>query len=83
MGVIGRGVIFAVGTVANGVLFILHSRIVLTLIGYAPPGPATGALNLLPGAMQLTIGGLQAGLVLYFIGGLGEERSVDARRPQP
>lgn len=87
MGLIQRGVIFFAGTIANAVLFVVLSRIIIPYFsdGSAfgiPPGPATDALNLLPTALQLVIGALQLGFILYFIGGLGEERSAARRRIQ-
>jgi Na+-transporting NADH:ubiquinone oxidoreductase subunit NqrB len=80
MGVIQRGIIFSIGTVANGIIFIFLSRVVLPLVNTGPTGPATQAMQLLPAAMQLAIGGLQVGLIFYFISGLGEERATQ-RRP--
>lgn len=80
MGVVQRGIILLAGTVANGVLFIFLSRVILPLINTGPTGPATSAMNLLPAAMQLAMGGLQIGLIFYFISGLGEERAAQ-RRP--
>lgn len=84
MSVITRGIVFAIGTTANAILFLFHSRVLLEVLAIgeevAGTGPATGAFNLLPMAMQLAMGGLQVGLILYFIGGLGEERTA-TRRP--
>jgi len=80
MGVIQRGIIFFAGTIANGITFIFLSRVVLPLVNTGPAGPATTAMNLLPAAMQLAIGGLQVGLIFYLLGGLGEERAAQ-RRP--
>lgn len=80
MGVIQRGIIFLAGTMANGILFIFLSRVVLPIVNYGPAGPATQAMNLLPAAIQLAIGGLEVGLIFYFISGLGEERAAQ-RRP--
>lgn len=83
MSIIKRGVIFTVGTVSNAILFLFHSRVVLEVLDVAtafPAGPATDALNLIPSAIQLAIGGLQLGLILYFIGGLSQERTA-SRRP--
>lgn len=80
MGLIQRGVIFFGGTVANAIIFIFLSRVVLPLISYGPEGPATGAMNLLPVAMQLAIGVFQLGLIVYLVGGLGQQRS-NQRRP--
>jgi len=80
MGVIQRGVIFLAGTIANGILFIFLSRVVLPIVNYGPTGPATQAMQLLPVAIQLAIGGLEVGLIFYFISGLGEERAAQ-RRP--
>ncbi len=83
--IIKRGIVFSIGTVSNAVLFLFHSRVVLELLSVAESiggtGPATDALNLLPVALQLAMGGLQIGLVLYFVGGIGEERA--AGRPMP
>lgn len=80
MSVIQRGIVFSIGTVANAVIFIFHSRVVLEIIAIgtnvAGTGPATSAFNLLPMAMQLAMGGLQLGLILYFLGGLGQERTI-------
>jgi len=80
MGVIQRGVIFLAGTIANGILFIFLSRVVLPIVNYGPTGPATQAMQLLPVAIQLAIGGLEVGFIFYFISGLGEERAAQ-RRP--
>lgn len=84
MGVIQRGIIFIVGTISNGILFLFHSRVILEILSVAEQlagsGPATSALNLLPAAIQLAIGGLQIGLVVYLLVGLGEERTAN-RRP--
>lgn len=80
MGLIQRGIIFTAGTVANGVIFIFLARVVMPLVNTGPQGPATGALNLLPVAMQLAIGGLQVGLIVYLVTGIGEERAAQ-RRP--
>lgn len=84
MSVLKRGIIFAIGTVSNAILFIFHSRVLLEVLAtgqeIAGTGPATGALNLLPTAMQVAMGLLQIGLIVYFVGGLGQERSA-TRRP--
>lgn len=84
MGVIQRGVVFFAGTTGNTILFLFHTRVVLVLLDHgrdiAGTGPATGALNLLPGAMQLAIGGIQVVLIAYLLGGLGQEKST-GRRP--
>lgn len=79
MSIIRRGIVFAVGTVSMAVLFLVHSRVVLEIMAVAetfPSGPATGALQLLPMAIQIAIGGIELGLILYFLGGLQEERTV-------
>jgi len=85
MGVIKRGIVFSIGTVSNAILFLFHSRVLLEILavakdlgGYA--GPASGAFDLLPTAIQLALGALQLGLILYFVGGIGEEKAT-ARRP--
>lgn len=83
MGIMKRGVIFTIGTISNAILFLFHSRVILEVLSIAdtfPKGPATDALNLIPPAIQLAIGGLQLGLILYFIGGLSQERTA-TRRP--
>lgn len=80
MSVIQRGIIFSIGTVANVILFLFHSRVVLEIVGIAnqfPSGPATPAIESIPMGMQLAMGGLQIGLVVYLVGGLGSQRSVD------
>jgi hypothetical protein len=85
MGIIGRGIVFVVGTISNAILFLFHSRVILEVLSVADDfasGPADGAFAILPVAIQLAIGGIQVGLVLYFIGGLGQERTAD-RRPMP
>ena len=87
MGVIKRGIVFSVGTVSNAILFLFHSRVILEVLSVAGDlgaraGPASGAFDLLPTAIQLAIGGFQLGLILYFIGGLGQERAA-SRRPMP
>jgi hypothetical protein len=83
MGILTRGIVFTVGTISNAMLFLFHSRVVLEILSVAesfPSGPASSAFNILPMAIQLAIGGLQVGLILYFIGGLGQERTAE-RRP--
>jgi len=84
MSVIKRGIVFSVGTVANAILFLFHSRVLMEVLSVgrdvAGTGPATPAFDLLPVAMQLAMGGLQIGLILYLIGALGQERSA-TRRP--
>jgi hypothetical protein len=83
MSVIQRGIIFTFGTISNAILFLFHSRVIMEIVDVAngfADGPAMGAINLLPAAIQLAIGGIQIGLILYFIGGLGQERTAD-RRP--
>lgn len=86
MGVVSRGIVFSIGTVSNAILFLFHSRVLLPLLDtgndIVGTGPATGALTLLPAAMQLGMGILQIGLIVYFVGGIGEERS-SSRRPMP
>ena len=85
MSVIGRGVVFTIGTFSNAILFLFHSRVVMEIVAIAgmfASGPATGAINLLPDVIMLAIGGLQVGLIVYFLGGLGEERTT-SRRPMP
>jgi len=80
MSVIQRGIIFSIGTFANAILFLFHSRVVLEIIAIShqfPSGPATGAIESIPMAIQLAIGGLQLGLVVYLLGGLGSQRKVD------
>lgn len=86
MGLIGRGVVFTVGTFSNAILFLVLSRVVLPLIAtgtaIAGQGPATGAIELIPTAIKLAIGVIEIGLIGYFLGGLGEERTA-SRRPMP
>lgn len=87
MGLIQRGVIFFGGTISNAVLFVALSRIIMPYFAdggefYTAGGPASDALSLLPTAMQLVIGAFQVGLILYFVAGIGEERTAD-RRPMP
>jgi len=86
MSVFRRAVIFTIGTVANAILFLFHSRVLLEVLAegraISGTGPATGALELLPVAMQLAMGVLQIGLIVYLLGGLGQERSSQ-RRPMP
>lgn len=85
MGIIGRGIIFSIGTFSNAMIFLFHSRVILEILAVAKDlgmyaGPASGAFDLLPLAIQLAIGGFQVGLILFFLGGLGEERAA-RRRP--
>lgn len=84
MGIIKRGIVFTVGTISNAILFLFHSRVILEVLAIGRDvggaGPATAAFDILPVAIQLCIGGLQVGLILYFIGGLGQERTAQ-RRP--
>lgn len=86
MGLMQRGVVFAIGTFSNAVLFLFLSRALLPLLetgqSIAGDGPATAALNNLPIAIQLAMGLLQLGLIAYLLGGLGEERASQ-RRPLP
>jgi len=85
MGVIQRGIIFSGGTMANAVLFLFHSRVVLEVQDVSqtfPSGPATPAINMLPDVIMLAIGALQLGLIVYFLGGLGQERSTVQRAPR-
>lgn len=77
--IISRGIVFFGGTLANAVLFLFHSRVVLEIMDVADgfaQGPATPAINMLPDVIMLAIAGIQLGLVAYFLGGLGEERTV-------
>lgn len=84
MGVISRGIIFFAGTISNAIIFIFMTRIILPIINMgqniAGTGPASGALQLLPTVMMLTIGIFELGLIMYFIGGLGQEKTA-VRRP--
>jgi hypothetical protein len=84
MSLINRGVVFVIGTISNAVLFIFFSRVYLPLqetgLELAGSGPGTAAINLIPTAIVLAIGLLQIGLVVYLLGGLGQERTV-ARGP--
>ncbi|MFB6201309.1 MAG: hypothetical protein ABEI98_04790 [Halorhabdus sp.] len=80
MGVVQRGAIFVFGTIGNAILFVILSRAVLPIINYGPSGPADTAFSLLPTALQLVIGALEVGLIVYFAGGLGQERTVNRRR---
>lgn len=82
MSILQRGVVFAIGTTANAILFLFHSRVLLEVLTYGTDGPATVAMDMLPVAMQLGMGVLQIGLIVYFLGGLGQERSA-SRRPMP
>lgn len=79
MGALKRGIIFFAGTLSNGLLFLFHSRVVLEVLDYAGQGPATGAMNMLPDAMVLAMGGLQIGLIVYLLGGFGKERAATRR----
>lgn len=80
MGVVQRGAIFVFGTIGNAILFVMLSRAVLPIINFAPSGPADQAFSLLPTAIQLVIGALEVGLIVYFVGGIGEERAATRRR---
>lgn len=86
MGLIQRFKVFAIGTTANAILFLFLSRALLPLLAkgeeIAGTGPATSAMNLLPVTIQLAIGALQLGLIVYFVAGIGEQRTAD-RRPMP
>lgn len=79
MGLIQRGVIFITGTIANSILFLFLTRVLLPLLAegreIAGTGPATPALQMLPTVFQLTIGAFQLGLIAYFVLGIGQERS--------
>jgi len=80
MGVVQRGAIFMFGTIGNAILFVMLSRAVLPIINFGPAGPADTAFNLLPTALQLVIGAIEVGLIVYFVAGIGEERTVNRRR---
>lgn len=80
MGVVQRGAIFVFGTIGNAILFVMLSRAVLPIINFGPSGPADQAFSLLPTAIQLVIGALEVGLIVYFVGGIGEERTATRRR---
>lgn len=83
MSIIRRGIVFVAGTISNAILYIIHSRAVLEVLDIAntfPSGPATAALDMIPTAMVLAIGGIQAILVVYLLGGLQDQRTV-RRRP--
>lgn len=85
MGIVRRGIVFMFGTFTNAILFLFHSRVVLEVVETANSfgqGPASGAINLLPDVMQLAIGAIQVILIIYLLGGLGEERAAN-RRPMP
>jgi hypothetical protein len=77
--IIRRGIIFTAGTFSNAVLFLFHSRVILEVLDTATEvagkGPATGALDLLPVGIQLAIGVLQIGLIVYLLGGFENERT--------
>lgn len=84
MGIIQRGIIFSGGILAVAVLFLFYSRVVLEIMSVAdsfPAGPATPAINMLPDVIMLAIGALLLGFIVYFLGGLGEERSTTRRGP--
>lgn len=80
MGVVQRGAIFVFGTIGNAILFVMLSRAILPIINYGPSGPADTAFNLLPTALQLVIGAIEVGLIVYFAGGLGQQRTAARRR---
>jgi len=80
VGVVQRGAIFVFGTIGNAILFVMLSRAVLPIINFGPSGPADQAFSLLPTAIQLVIGALEVGLIVYFVGGIGEERAATRRR---
>lgn len=84
MSILRRALVFVGGTIGNAILFLVYSRGVLEVLSIAeqlPSGPATDALNLLPPAMQLAIGAIQIILIVYLIGGLQDQRTVQ-RRPR-
>ena len=84
MGVVERSFVFLAITGGNAILFLFHSRVLLEVLAVgneiAGTGPATDALNLLPQAMQLAMGGIQLIAIVYLLGGLGSQRSSE-RRP--
>jgi len=80
VGVVQRGAIFVFGTIGNAILFVMLSRAVLPIINFGPSGPADQAFSLLPTAIQLVIGALEVGLIVYVVGGIGEERAATRRR---
>jgi hypothetical protein len=80
VGVVRRGGIFVFGTIGNAILFVVLSRVVLPIINYGPSGPADAAFNTLPTAIQLVIGAIEVGLIIYFVGGLGQQRTASRRR---
>lgn len=79
MSVVRRGVVFFGGTIANAILFIFHSRVLLSVTDIAnsfPSGPATPAIELLPQAVMGAILIIQVGLIAYFLGAFGEQRTA-------
>jgi len=84
MGILRRLPVFALLVVTDAILFIFHSRVVLTIVDIAnsfASGPATGAINLLPDVLQLVMGVILLGAFAYLLGGIGEERAAARRRP--
>jgi len=83
MGVIQRSIVFFALTFSNAILFLFHSRVLLEIVSIAnsfASGPGTSAINLLPVALQLAMGGIQLVAIVYLLGGLSEERAAQ-RRP--
>lgn len=84
MGIVSRLPIFFGLVVTDAVLFLFHSRVLLRVIetgeAIAGTGPATGAINLLPAAMQLVMGIILVGAFGYLLGGISSERTAARRR---
>jgi len=79
MSVVQRGIVFFGGTLANAVLFVFHSRVLLTITSTAnnlAAGPATPAINLLPQAVMGAILVIQVGLIAYFLAAFDQQRAV-------
>jgi len=83
MSLISRGGVFFGGTLANGVIFVFYSRVVLTtteLVNSFGTGPATPAIEMIPQAVVLAMLTLQVGVTGYFLGAFGKQRQAN-RRP--
>jgi len=83
MSVLNRALVFVSGTVGNAVLFLFHSRVLLEVVATAnalSTGPGTAAIELLPTAVMIAIGGIQVILIAYLLGAFSEQRTA-TRRP--
>lgn len=84
MSLIRRLPVFMALIVADAILFLFYSRVLLEVLAtgeeIAGTGPATSSMNLLPAAMQLVMGIILVGAFGYLLGGISSERTAVRRR---